>query len=57
MAYWFDIAEEEKKYGKKTASKTQGKLMVTKTPAATARKIKPFFSTKIQLKRDALASL
>lgn len=57
MAYWFDIIDEEKKHGKKSSSKTQGKLMVTKTPAATTRKVKPFFSTKLQLKRNALESL
>ena len=35
----------------------QTKLAVMKTDAMTTRKIKPFFSAKLQLKRGALDSL
>lgn len=57
LAYWFDLFDEEKKNGKPAKGKQQAKLVVNKTPGATARKIKPFFSTKLQLKRGGLDSL
>ena len=56
--YWYDLIDEEKK------NKQQGKGKQTKLteqvlckPANAPRKIKPYFSAKLQLKRDAYASL
>ena len=57
LAYWFDLFDEEKKNGKQAKDKQQATLVVKKTPGLTARKIKPFFSTKLQLKRGGLDSL
>ena len=59
-AYWFDLIDEEKKNAqakKGTQSKSQQKLQVQVRPALATRKIKPFFSRKLQLKRDVYASL